>query len=144
MGLLNLSANYPSQQFAKTLAAGLVELSQHDGPYLVNCVEGKDRTGFVCILLEALAGAAYDELQADYMASFANYYGITKESDPDKYQVISDLYLDGMLGFLAGVDEDAEDVDLHSLTYSGPARRYLLGGGMTEGQADALVARLVG
>jgi hypothetical protein len=144
VGLLNLSANYPSQEFAEALAAGLVEMSQHDGPYLVHCIEGKDRTGFVCILLESLAGATYDELQADYMATYANYYGITKESDPDKYEAISHLNLDGMLGFLAGVDEDAENVDLRSLAYSGPARRYLIGGGMTEGQVDALVARLVG
>ena len=144
VGLLNLSANYPSQEFAKTLSDGLVEMSKHDGPYLVHCIEGKDRTGFVCILLEALAGATYDELQADYMATYANYYGITKESDPDKFKSISDLNLDGMLGFLAGVDEDADDVDLRSLDYSGPARRYLLGGGMTEEQVDALVARLVG
>lgn len=144
VGLLNLSANYPSQQFAETLAAGLVELSRHDGPYLVHCIEGKDRTGFVCILLEALAGATYDELQADYMTTYANYYGITKESDPDKYEAISSLNLDGMLGFLAGVDENAEDVDLRSLAYSGPARRYLLKGGMTEEQIDALVARIAG
>ena len=144
VGLLNLTADYPSQEFSETLASGLIEMSQHDGPYLVHCIEGKDRTGFVCVLLEALAGASYDELRVDYMATYANYYGITKESDPDKYEAISSLNLDGMLGFLAGVDENAEDVDLRSLDYSEPARRYLLGGGMTEEQVDALVARLVG
>lgn len=144
VGLLNLSANYPSQEFAATLGAGLVEMSKHDGPYLVHCIEGKDRTGFVCILLEALAGATYNEMQADYMTTYANYYGITKESDPDKYNAISDLNLDGMLGFLAGVDENANGVDLRSIDYYEPARRYLAGGGMTDAQIDALIARLVG
>lgn len=139
VGLLNLSANYPSQDFARALAAGLAQMAEHDGPYLVHCVEGKDRTGFVCILLEALAGASYDELQADYMATYANYYGITRDGDPDKYEAICGLNLDGMLTFLAGVDDEA---DLRSIDYSGPARQYLLDGGMTSEQVDALVGRL--
>ncbi len=137
--LLNLSADYPSQDFAETLAAGLAEMAEHDGPYLVHCVEGKDRTGFVCVLLEALAGASYDELQADYMATYANYYGITKECDSNKYEAISGLNLDGMLAFLAGVEDGA---DLHSIDYAGHARQYLLDGGMTSEQVDALVDRL--
>ncbi len=141
VGLLDLSASYPSQDYAAKLAVGLVEMSQHDGPYLIHCIEGKDRTGFVCILLEALTGATFDEMQADYMATYANYYGITKESDPDKYQAISGLYLNGMLSFLAGVDKNA---DLRSIDYVEPARQYLMYGGMTSEQIDALVARLQG
>lgn len=139
VGLLNLSADYPSQDFAETLVAGLAEMAEHDGPYLVHCIEGKDRTGFVCVLLEALAGASYDELQADYMATYANYYGITKESDSNKYEAISGLNLDGILAFLAGVEDGA---DLHSIDYAGHARQYLLDGGMTSEQVDALVGRL--
>ena len=73
------------------------------------------------------------------MLTFENYYGITKESDPTKYEAILHLNLDGMLSFLA----DAEDgTDLTSIDYSGHARAYLKGGGMTDEQIDALVARL--
>lgn len=32
------------------------------GPVYIHCTEGKERTGFVCVLLEALAGASYDEI----------------------------------------------------------------------------------
>lgn len=138
-GFLDLSANYPSASYAKTLVAGLVEMSQHDGPYLVHCVEGKDRTGFVCLLLEALCGATYDEMQADYMTTFDNYYGITKQSDPSKYDAISDLNFDGMLRVLANADENA---DLTAIDYTGHARDYLRMGGMTDEQIDALVKKL--
>lgn len=136
---LDLSASYPSEEFATSLAGGLVDLLDHDGPYLVHCVEGKDRTGFVCVLLEALCGATYDQMQADYMITYDNYYGITRESDPSKYEAISELNFDGMLSYLAGVDDGA---DLTSLNYAQFARDYLVKGGMTDDQVDALVAAL--
>ena len=139
VALLNLSASYPSEKFAQTLAGGLVKMSQHDGPYLIHCIEGKDRTGFVCALLEALCGATYDEMLADYMITFDNYYGINKESDPSKYEAIAHLNLDGMLRFLAGADENA---DLTTIDYTDHARDYLRYGGMTDGQIDALIAKL--
>ena len=139
VALLNLSASYPSKEFAQALAGGLVEMSQHDGPYLVHCVEGKDRTGFVCALIEALCGATYDEMLADYMITFDNYYGINKESDFSKYEAIAHLNLDGMLRFLAHADDNA---DLTTIDYSGPAREYLRQGGMTDKQIDALVTKL--
>lgn len=136
---LNLSASYPSDDFARSLAGGLVQMSQHEGPYLAHCVEGKDRTGFVCMLLQALCGASYDEMLTDYMITYDNYYGITQESDPSKYDAISNLNLDGMLWFLAGDDDVA---DLATVDYAESARNYLKNGGMTDEQIDALVARL--
>ena len=137
---LDLNASYPSQAFAEKLAAGFVEMSGHEGPYLIHCIEGKDRTGFACILLEALAGASYDEMANDYMLTYANYYGITRESDPDKYDTIVGLHFDGMLRFLSGSEDGA---DLRSLDYSGYARDYLKRGGMTDEQIDALIERIV-
>lgn len=139
VALLNLSASYPSDEFAQTLAKGLVDMSQHDGPYLVHCIEGKDRTGFVCILLEALCGATYDEMLADYMKTYDNYYGINPQSDPEKYDAISGLNFDGMLQYLANADDGA---DLAAIDYTEPARNYLRKGGMTDEQIDALVKRL--
>ncbi|HBJ76423.1 MAG TPA: hypothetical protein DDY68_00740, partial [Porphyromonadaceae bacterium] len=36
-------------------------------PFLIHCVEGKDRCGFFAMLLEGLAGASYQEIKDDYM-----------------------------------------------------------------------------
>ena len=58
---LNMSVNFLSEDFQRKLAGGLTEMSQKEGPYLVHCTEGKDRTGFVFILLEALCGATYSD-----------------------------------------------------------------------------------
>ena len=136
---LDLSASYMSQSFKEDLADGFIALTEHDGPYLVHCVKGEDRTGFVCALLEALAEASYSEIVDDYMKTNANYYGITEESDPDKYRAIKELNIDGMLAYLAGCEDGA---DMTDVDFSGFAADYLRAGGMTEKQIEALKATL--
>lgn len=171
VALLDLSASYPSQAFAEKLADGLRQMTDAEGPAYVHCIEGKDRTGFVCILLEALCGATYDEMIDDYMITFANYYKITEESEPAKYAAIIGLNPDGMLRFLASlppagllgapapqlsslyIAEDEPDrpllfaspepeEDLRDINYAPYARSYLKAGGMTDQEIDALIAWL--
>ena len=138
---LSMGANYRSDAFKQVLAKGLSQFAESDGPYLVHCIEGKDRTGFVCALLEGLAGATYQEIVDDYMVTYANYYGITLENDPLKYEVIRSLNLDAMLRYIANVDESA---DLSTIDYTGPARDYLRSSGMTDAQIDVLLGRIAG
>ena len=139
VAMLDLTSSFPSEEFAETLVGGLIDMSAHEGPYLVHCVEGKDRTGFVCALLEALCGASYAEMLADYMETYANYYGVTLESDPDKYAAISDITIDGMLRYLASVEDGT---DLSAIDFTEPARDYLRAGGMTDEQIDALAEKI--
>ena len=134
---LALNMNFSAADFRKKLANGLGALAEHDGPYLVHCTEGKDRTGFVCILLEALVGASYDEIAADYMVTYKNYYGITKDSDLDRYTVIVEDVLNPMVQFIAGDGADITTADLKS-----GAEALLQNGGLTQEQISALEARL--
>jgi protein tyrosine/serine phosphatase len=133
-----LSMNYQSDVFAEKIAQGLVMLETVEGPYLIHCTEGKDRTGFVCMLIEALCGASYQEIVDDYMLTYANYYGITKEKEPDKYQVILQQNIDAMLKYL--VNDDGTDIK--TADRSVHARDYLLWAGMEEAQIDAFIARI--
>ena len=136
---LDLNVSYHQQDFAQNLAAGLVELANHEGPAYIHCIEGKDRTGFVCALLEALAGATYEEIENDYMITYDNYFKITRESDPVRYDAIKELRLDDMVTFLGGDDEQS---DLSKLDLQAGARNYLSWAGMTDEQIDALVDRI--
>lgn len=138
---IDLASNFTAQAFREKLAGGFIELTQHEGPYLLHCVEGKDRTGFACMLVEALAGATYDEILDDYMITYANYYGIDRATRPEQYDAVANLRLREMLCFLADLDEDA---DLTSVDFYEPARAYLQSGGMTDEQIDALVAIIRG
>ena len=54
---LNLGVDFTAADFKSGLAEGLRFLSEHEGPYLVHCNEGKDRAGFASALLECLMGA---------------------------------------------------------------------------------------
>ena len=132
-----LNMNYGTEDFKRKIADGLIELTAHEGPYLTHCTEGKDRTGFVCMLLEALCGASYEEIADDYMTTYANYYGITAENEAAKYETIRSSVLDPMIASLiAGENADPRTADL-----SACAERYLLGA-MTAEQVAALKDRL--
>jgi protein tyrosine/serine phosphatase len=42
-------------------------LAESEGPILVHCAAGKDRTGIICALTHHLAGVHDDDIQADYL-----------------------------------------------------------------------------
>ena len=133
-----LNMNFGSEDFQHKLAAGLSVMTEHEGPYLVHCTEGKDRTGFVCMLLEALCGASYDEIVDDYMITYDNYYGITKEADAERYDTIVTYVLLPMVQVLSG-DSDPASADL-----AAGAEQYLLDGGMAQSQITDLRSALTG
>lgn len=44
-------------------------LAQAEGPVLIHCAAGKDRTGLLAALTHSLLGVAHDDLMADYLAT---------------------------------------------------------------------------
>ena len=136
---LGMPVNYASDEFAAGIVKGLTFLSQHEGPYLVHCTEGKDRAGFTSALLEALMGASLDEIVADYMASYSNYYGITAADS--KYGLIAQGNVMEMLRTVAGLDKGA---DLSKTDLAKAAETYLTAHGMKAEDVAALKANLKG
>ena len=128
-----LSMNYLSDDFGMKIVQGFNIMAELEGPYLIHCTEGKDRTGFVCMLIEAMAGASYDEIKDDYMLTYYNYYRIDETKDKDKYDTILHKNLDAMLRFII----DDENVDIHNADLNAYAERYLFKMGMSEEQLQA-------
>jgi hypothetical protein len=58
----------------RKLKAALRFIIAHEGPYLIHCFAGVDRTGFVAALLEALMGASLKEIIRDYLSAFGPDY----------------------------------------------------------------------
>jgi protein tyrosine/serine phosphatase/S-adenosylmethionine hydrolase len=131
--LLNMNLAYASDEFRANVIKGLVFMADHSGPYLIHCTEGKDRTGFVAALLEALMGATKDEIVADYMESYLNYYDV--QPGTEKYNLIAQDVL-GMLKVITGA------TDLDKADLAAGARNYLLAGGMKAEQIDSLMTHL--
>lgn len=129
-----LNMNFASSEFKEKIAKGLSAMAESEGPYLVHCTEGKDRTGFVCMLLEALAGAKYEEIEKDYMITYNNYYGINPEKDSASYTVIVENVLQPMIKSMTGKD----GVDIKSADLSVYAREFLKSGGMTDEEITTL------
>lgn len=134
-----LSTNYRSEAFNSTLIQGLIEMSRRPAPYLVNCLEGKDRTGYACALLEALCGADYNEIISDYLTTYANYYDITPETNPEGCRLLTELFIGDALAFYCGVQDQRQ---LKSINLQAAVARFLLAHGMTQEQLDRLVAVL--
>ena len=131
---MGLNANYRSDDFANKIAGALVEMTKHPAPCLIHCVEGKDRTGFACALILALAGATPEEIIDDYMLTYANYYGIIKEKEPERYDAI----LVNVKDFLYYMCDADEGTPLSALNLRQGAENYLCRGGLSKPQIERI------
>lgn len=61
-------------------------------PCLIHCVEGQDRTGFSCAMFELFMGATYEEVEADYVKTFMNYYKV-KEGSEQYRSIAKNIYV---------------------------------------------------
>ncbi len=135
---LSMTSDYSASSYREALGKALKFMLKNDGPYYIHCMEGKDRTGFVCFVLEALLGSSYDEMCNDYMITYQNYYDITKEKDANKYNAVVELYFNTFVEFLSGknIDEVIDD------DFSGYARDYLLSCDMNDEEIDSIISLL--
>ena len=108
--------------------------AEHPGVYVVHCTEGKDRAGFVSALLECFMGAGFDEIVADYMRSFYNYYGITP--DDARYALVMNSNIVKTLCMAFGVN------DLKTADLSACATAYLKSCGLEDETLAALKKNL--
>lgn len=99
---LGLTADTFGETFMETLGSGLKFMLEHQPPYLLHCNEGKDRCGFVSMLLEALAGATYQDVADDYMQTLVNFYQIKKDSE--SYKLRQQLSIDRLVWLLGNID----------------------------------------
>lgn len=131
---LNMGVDVLDADFGAKLAEGLRFFIANPGVYMVHCTEGKDRAGFVSAILECLMGATYDEVCADYMITYTNYYDV--KADEVRYETILNSNIVKTLTKAFGV-EDLKTADL-----SACAEAYLTGIGLTAEEIAALKTNL--
>ena len=137
--LCPLKADPTADDYNNRLIDALKQLPSHPAPYVVHCMEGKDRTGYVCALLEGLCGATYEEIVADYLVTYSYYYNISPVEDPVLCNTLVSLRLNTCLMYYAGVSDEAQ---LPSVDYAQAFSNYLLSHGMSQQQLDALIQAL--
>jgi len=149
--LMSMSAAYEGAAYQAALVKGLNSALEHNATkILFHCTEGKDRTGFVGLVLESLCGASYEEMLFDYMVTYDNYYNLTEASDKTAYDYIVDLKFNDMVNYLLTFDPSLEakgdgTYDLAGVTpenFATAARNLLAKAGMSEDNLQALTALL--
>ena len=132
--LFGLNWKYQSDEFSQKLARGLRLMAHSQTPFLVHCDMGKDRAGFVCAILECLMGASADEVTADYLVSFYNYFGI--KPNTDEYLLVANNEIRPFLARAFGVK------DISKVNLSTAAKRYLLNIGVPVNDIAVLSRKL--
>lgn len=134
--VLSMSSDYSKDAYKEKVGEGLKFILENGGPAYIHCMEGKDRTGFVCFVIEALMGASYDEMLTDYMTTYQNYYGITLKDEKEKYNAIANLYFDTFVEYLSGKEISDE---LKQADFSEYGKNYLLDCGMSSEEIEQLI-----
>ncbi len=135
VALLSMGSGYTTAVYKQKVAEGCRFMIEKEAPYYIHCMEGKDRTGFVSTLLEALSGASYEQMRDDYMLTYKNYYKISLEETPEKYNAVVSLYFDSFMESLIG-NSDVEA--LKKASYVDGAKKYLKEGGLSEEEIASL------
>ena len=142
-------AGLPSTVSLQEYKDGFVNILRYiytyDGPFLIHCREGKDRTGYAVAVLEALMGASLDEILADYIKSFTNFYNVIDgervQLDEAELNRLKNEFVTRWIDAYAeaGVDiSDIENVDL-----AGATADYLVNIGMDRYEIGFLEDRLM-
>ena len=126
---LSMNIDFTSDLFAAGIIGALRFMTIHEGPYYLHCIEGKDRTGFIMILIESLMGASKEEAMRDYMQSYVDFYHVEKGSY--KYNVIAKANFEPMYKTIVGNSSPVKG-----------ARAYLSAHDMSDDEIEALVQRL--
>lgn len=127
---LRMEHDYTAEGFVQDLRNGLDFMSEEEGPYLIHSTQGVGRAGYVCMVLEALMGAAKEEIIAEYMRSFADYYRLSPDSEEwAALEAQAEGYLTGITAGRSDLSQAAEAFLLHTV-------------GLTQKQVDLLKAHL--
>ncbi len=147
----SMSSNTFSDDFKTKLANAIRFIISHESPYLIHCNEGKDRCGFVALLLESLAGAGIEEIRKDYMTTLCNFYQISH--DGESYRLRQSLSVDRMMWFICNendldhfADIDWDGIDIDSKITDDKLRssviEFIKECGISEDEIDALKTKL--
>ena len=137
------------QQKEKTTEV-LRAIIDNNGPYLIHCNVGRDRTGYTVLLLQALCGCTAEEMRECEARAFCNLYHI--EPDSKEYRAVVGCTYDRNMYLIANPDRipdileidwtsiDVSSVDTYAAAYS-YCTDYL---GLTADEVSQLQERLCG
>ena len=141
---LSLPVYFYSWQFEEGIVTGFRYMIEHDGPYLVHCTFGMDRTGFTIAVLEGLMGATTEDLQADYSKTFSNFFNVVDRKHVALNEQQVGFFRDVVIRNMRTVYH-AKGIDVpvtEPIDWAAATEKYLEKIGMTQEEIAALKERL--
>ena len=141
---LTVDPTFANTLFKEGLVKGLRYMIEHDGPYLVHCTYGMDRTGFTIAVLEALMGATAGEIKADYATTHKNFYNVVD----GKHIGLTEKQVELLQAIIVRLMQNAyktEGVDISNFENAdlvAATEKYLFALGMEQSEIEALRDRL--
>ena len=135
-------------QDTETTKAVLMGILENDGAYLVHCNVGRDRTGYMILLLQALCKCTPEEMQACEAKAFDNFYNI--EVGSEEHDTIIHSTYDRNMYLIANYDQipdiftiDWENIDVSGVDTYAAAYAYCTDYiGLTDEQVSGIVDKL--
>lgn len=112
---LNTNADITSYNFGKCVLRAMKFINENDGPYLIHCMEGQDRTGAVCAIFASLLGASKNELIIDFMRTYENFYRVERGSE-QYYKIVQGEMQDNIAS-VRGFTYSTLDVLKHPISF---------------------------
>jgi len=133
---------YVEDQPAHIAQALRVLADAGNGPTVVHCAAGKDRTGTVVALALSLAGVTRDAVVADYVASAERIEGVLArlQASPSYAEDLTGQTIDDIRPVAASMERFLEEIDRR---YGGP-HGLAMSLGVDEETVARLAARLIG
>ena len=107
---VGMDFSYSSQGFKRKLKESLEFMLRTEGPWLIHCHAGVDRTGFVSMVLEALMGASVDEIVNDYLLSFNSIFDSSIHSTNKTDALVPMQLLSAMGGSQIITDQNLQSI----------------------------------
>ena len=125
-----------NSSYRKKIATAMKFFTTNEGPYLIHCVIGRDRTGITIEILLGLMGAPYDYILEDWAKTDQNLYGSSKSSAMRKARD----RLDDDLEFITG--KNLHDDEWGKVNFAPYMEEFLEKGGMSSSEVETLKKNL--
>ena len=98
---LGMDFSFTGINFRKKLKKALQFIISTEGPWLIHCHAGVDRTGFVCMVLESFMDASLDDVINDYLNSTNSIFESSINEETHKADSLMAMQILSFMGNIA-------------------------------------------
>jgi hypothetical protein len=107
---LGMDFSFADINFGKKLKKAIQFIIGTEGPWLIHCHAGVDRTGFVCMVLESYMGSSLDDVINDYLNSSNSVFESSINEETHKADSLMAMQILSFMGIIAPDDQNLQAI----------------------------------